>query len=123
VPGYRLSRAAEDQIDAILLKSAKAFGIEAAGRYSLLITTALEAIGNDPELIGSIGIPRLPDIRAYATRLSRTRVQPSHRVGTPRHLVIYQVASDGGAEILGLAHDRMVLSRAARKFIRNVQDP
>jgi hypothetical protein len=36
----------------------------------------------------------------------------------PRHLIVYRLASDGVVEILGLVHDRMVLSRAARRFVR-----
>lgn len=121
--GYRLVRAAEDQIDDILLKSAKAFGIEVAGRYSLMIRTALDAIGDDPGLLGSIETPRLPGIRAYPTRLSRMRVEPSRRIGAPRHTVIYRLGSDGISEVFGLVHDRMVLSREARRLVRNQKLP
>jgi hypothetical protein len=32
--------------------------------------------------------------------------------------LIYRVAADGVVEILGLVHDRMVLSRAARRIAR-----
>lgn len=115
---YRLTIAAEDQIDALLLESAGVYGIEAAGRYGQLILTAMAAVGNDPDLLGSVMVPSLPGIRAYATRLSRARIEPGRRVGAPRYLVIYRQAPDGVVEILGLAHDRMVLSRAARKMVR-----
>jgi hypothetical protein len=37
--------------------------------------------------------------------------------------VIYRVALDGAAEILGLVDDRMVLSRAVRKLVRRAIDP
>ena len=73
-------------------------------------------------MLGSVEVPRLPGIRAYPTRLSRLRVEPSRRVGVPRHLVIYRLASDGVVEILGLVHDRMVLSRAARKIVRDADE-
>lgn len=63
---YRPSQAAEDQIDEILLESARAHGIEAAGRYSLLILVAMTALGDDPRLPGSIDIRRLPGIRRDA---------------------------------------------------------
>ncbi len=58
---YRLERAAEDQIDAILLESARLHGIEAAGRYNLLILAAMAALGDDPRLLGSSEIPQLPE--------------------------------------------------------------
>jgi plasmid stabilization system protein ParE len=60
---YRLTKAAEHQIDAVLLESARTHGIEAAGRYSLLILTAMAALGDDPELVGSSEVPRLRGIR------------------------------------------------------------
>ncbi|MBE7213252.1 MAG: hypothetical protein INR65_19740 [Gluconacetobacter diazotrophicus] len=45
-------------------------------------------------------------------------MEPALRVGAPRHLVIYREAADGVVEVLGLVHDRMVLSRAARFMLR-----
>lgn len=119
---YRLAKAAEHQIDAILLDSTRAHGIEAAGRYGLLILTAMAALGDDPGLAGSSEVPRLSGVRAYPTRLSRAKVGPGQRVGRPRHLVIYRVGSDGVVEVLGLVHDRMVLSRAARKIVRGIDE-
>ncbi len=112
---------AEDQIDDLLLESAGVYSIEAAGRYGQLILTAMAAVGNDPDLLGSIMIPSLHGIRAYAARLSRMRVEPRRRVAAPRHLIVYRQAPDGVVEILGLAHDRMVLSRAARRMIRDAE--
>jgi len=76
------------------------------------------ALDGDPAFVGSVAIPRLAGLRAYPLRLARLRVEPGQRVGTPRHLRIYGVAEDGVVEILGLAHDRMVRSRAARKVAR-----
>ena len=116
---YRLTQAAEDQITVILLASARAHGKEAADRYRLLLRSAMAAVGNDPLLLGSSAIPRLPGIRAYPARLSRRRIEPVHRVRTPRHLIVYRVAPDDVVEILGVVHDRMVLSRAARRAARS----
>jgi len=115
---YRLTGAAEEQIDTLLLASARAFGLEAAGRYGRLILTVLSAVGGEPDLPGSVEVPRLRGIRAYPIRLARRRAEPVHRVAAPRHLVIYRLAEDGVVEILGLVHDRMVLSRAARSIVR-----
>ncbi|WP_203076854.1 hypothetical protein [Falsiroseomonas ponticola] len=67
-------------------------------------------------MIGSAEVPRLPGVLAYPTRLARRRVDPNSRVGRPRHLIIYRVAPDGIVVILGLVHDRMVLSRAAQRM-------
>ena len=115
---YRLTRTAEHQIDALLLDSARNHGLEAAGRYGQLILTAMAALGEEPHLIGSVEVARLPGIRAYPTSLARRRVEPARRVASPRHLVIYRLAADGMVEILALVHDRMVLSRAARRIVR-----
>ena len=115
---YRLARTAEDQIDVLLLDSAREHGLEAAGRYGQLILTAMAVLGEEPYITGSVEVARLPGIRAYPTRLARQRIEPARRVASPRHLVIYRLAVDGVVEILGLVHDRMVLSRAARRIIR-----
>ena len=115
---HRLTRAAEQQIDTLLLDSARNFGLEAASRYSELIRAVMVALGKEQDLIGSVPVPRLEGVRAYPIRLARRRVDPAHRVSNPRHLVLYRVAADGAAEILGLVHDRMVLSRAARRIVR-----
>ncbi len=115
---YRLTETAEDQIDALLLDSARDHGLEAAGRYGQLILTVMADLGEEPQMIGSVEVPRLLGIRAYPTRLARQRVEPARRVAKPRHLVIYRLAADGVVEILGLVHDRMVLSRAARRIVR-----
>lgn len=115
---YRLTRTAEDQIDALLLDSARDHGLEAAGRYGQLILTAMAILGEEPQMIGSVEVPRLSGIRAYPTRLARQRIEPARRVASPRHLVIYRLGADGVVEILGLVHDRMVLSRAVRRIVR-----
>lgn len=115
---YRLTRAAEDQIDALLLDSARNYGLEAAGRYGQLILTAMAALGDDPRMVGSIEVPRLQGILAYPIRLLRRRAEPARRVGSPRHLMVYRVGQDRVVEILGLVHDRMVLSRAAGRIVR-----
>lgn len=65
-----------------------------------------------------VDVARLPGIRAYPARLARQHIESARRVASPRHLVIYRLAADGMVEILGLVHDRMVLSRAARKIVR-----
>jgi plasmid stabilization system protein ParE len=106
------------QIDALLLDSARNHGLEAAGRYGQLIMAVMSALGEEPDMLGSVLVPRLGGVRAYPTRLGRRRVEPARRVATPRHLIVYRLGVDGVVEILGLVHDRMVLSRAARRIVR-----
>ncbi len=119
---YRLAQAAESQIAAILLISAQKHGMDAAGRYELLLREAMVALAADPHRPGSVEIPRLPGVRAYAIRIGRLTGPADLRVGTPRHLLVYRVAADGVVEIIGVVHDRMLLSRAARKALRGVRN-
>jgi toxin ParE1/3/4 len=51
---------------------------------------------------------------AYPLALARRFMPPEERVGRPRHIILYRVAPDGVAEVL--AHDRMLLARAARRW-------
>ena len=120
---HRLTRAAEDRIDATLLESARVHGIEAAGRYGLPILAAMASLGDDPHSPGSREVLRLSGIRAYPIRLSRMRVESARRVRVPRHIIVYRVAADGVVEIPGLVHDRMVLSRAACRAVEDAGEP
>lgn len=119
---YRLTRTAEDQIDAILLDSARNYGLEAAGRYGRLILVVMAALGDESGVLGSVEVPRMAGVRAYPIRLGRRQVEAMRRVAAPCHLIIYRLAADGVVEILGLVHDRMVLSRAARKAVRSAEE-
>ena len=117
--GYRLTRRAEDQADQILLGGADEWGVEAAARYNLLMLAVWTALGTDPDLRGSRPVPRVQGVRAYPLRLGRRLVAlPGERVGKPRHIVLYRLAEDGEVEILGMAHDRMLLSREARRLMK-----
>jgi plasmid stabilization system protein ParE len=115
---YRFAGRAEDRIDEVLLASANRWDITTAARYHRLILAALTAIGDSPALLGSRAIPKLSGLRTYHLRSARNLVDREHRVGEPRHLVIYGVGEDGVVEVLSLAHDRMELTRAARRAQR-----
>jgi toxin ParE1/3/4 len=115
---YRLLGGAEDDIDHILLASARDWGLPAAERYHWLMLTVFAALGATPDPAASRVIARVPGVRAYPLRLGRRLIEPGQRVGHPRHIVVYRVAEDGVVEIMGLAHDRMLLTRAARQMRR-----
>ncbi len=88
----------------ILLRSAREWGFEAAARYDRLIRVVFFA-----------------GVRVYPLRLGRRLVSLEQRVGRPRHLVVYRIGTDGVVEILGLAHDRMLLDRAANRMQREAK--
>jgi hypothetical protein len=117
---YRLAGSAEQQIEDIPFKSARRFGMTAV-RYGLLINAVMVVLGDTPLLVGSDAISGAPGIRIYPLRLGRDLVQPAgQRVRRPRHLVVYRVGPDRVTEILGFAHDRMLLPRAARRMTKAV---
>jgi toxin ParE1/3/4 len=115
---YRRVGHAEDRIDAVLLESARREGVDAAARYNRLIIAAMTAVGGRPALPGSREIPKVAGVRTFHLRSARRLVAREHRVGEPRHLVIYRVAPDGVVERPSLVHDRMLLARAARRARR-----
>lgn len=81
----------------------------------------MAGLGDEPDMPGSVEVPRLAGVRAHPIRLSRRQVEAARRVVAPRHLALYRLAPDGVVEVLGLVHDRMVLSRATRKAIRSAE--
>ncbi len=113
---YRLARSAEDQIDRVLLESASRWGVEAAGRYHRLMLFAFSELASNPGFRGSREIAEVPGVRSLHLRLLTQRFDPRERVQRPRHIVVYSVVADGGVEILGIAHERMILARAARRM-------
>ena len=115
---YRLLGGAEGDIDRILLCSATQWGFEAAGRYDRLMRAVFAAVAAFPALNGS---HEIAGVRVYPLRLGRRLVSFEQRVTRPRHLVVYRVGTDGVVEILGLAHDRMLLDRAARRMQREAK--
>jgi toxin ParE1/3/4 len=115
---YRLLAGADADIDRILLQSAREFGTEAAERYDLLMRAAFAVVGAAPARPGSQEVSSVPGVRVYPLRLGRRLVAQKQRVGRPRHVVVYRLGLDGVVEIIGLAHDRMLLVGAARRMQR-----
>ena len=113
---YRLIRSAEDDIDRIVLAGAAEWGLATAARCNRLTLATFAALGAVPDLRGSRAVPGVAGVRAYHLRPGLKRVEQGGRVGQPRHLVAYRVARDGVVEIIGLAHDRMLLPEAAQRM-------
>jgi toxin ParE1/3/4 len=115
---YRLLEGAEADIDRILRHSAQEWGIDAAVRYDRLMRAVFAAVADVPQRPGSSEVARVAGVRVFPLRLARQLESPEQRVGRPRHLVVYRVAGGGVVDILGIAHDRMLLTRAARRMQR-----
>ena len=113
---YRLLQGAEDDIDLILLKGAGEWGLDASVRYNRLMLAVFAALSASPELRGSKAVPGAEGVRACHLRLGRHLAAAGQRVGQPRHLVVYRIGDDGIVEIIGLAHDRMMLADAALRM-------
>ena len=62
---FRLVGRAEDRIDAVLLESARQWGIDAAARYHQLILAALVTLGDNPTLPGSREFHEFPATSAW----------------------------------------------------------
>jgi toxin ParE1/3/4 len=116
---FRLVGSAEAEVAHIILESAERFGEEAAERYELLILTAFAALGECPARPASREVEGAPGMLVYPLRLARALVERRFRVRKPRHVVVYRVGSDGVVEILGVAHDRMLIERSARRMQRD----
>jgi toxin ParE1/3/4 len=115
---YRLVGQAGGQVTRILTDSARKFGLPAAERYYRLMLAAFAALSDRPIQTASDDALLPPGVRVYPLSLARRLVPLEQRVGRPRHIVLYRVAPDGVVEVLGLAHDRMLLGRAARRMQR-----
>jgi toxin ParE1/3/4 len=115
---YRLLAGAEEDIDRILLRSASEWGVPAAERYHQLMLAVFDAVATTPDTPGSRPVETVAGVCVFPLSLGRRLVDPQQRAGNPRHIVVYRVAKDGVLEIIGLAHDRMLLVRAARRMQR-----
>ena len=107
---------------ALLDESAKRFGEDARDRYATLIQQAMQDVADDPARPGTQTEPAVdPTARFYHIRHSRDRVgNPSSRVRTPRHVLVYEIATDGAAgtiDILGFIPDMIPFDIAMPRFI------
>lgn len=109
---FVLAPAAERDIEAILRWSHEQFGDQARVRYEALLVQAMYDIADDPERFGSQRQPEIADTaRTYHLRHSRNRIGLTHRVGRPRHFLIYRTGADGQVEVGRVLHDCMALAQ------------
>jgi toxin ParE1/3/4 len=101
----RLSDRARRDIDDILAYSLDHYGRDTADRYGLLLTTALQAVGRAPQILGSGFVNRMPGVRTYSIAHSRLRTPGERRVRQPVHKLVYRLANDGVVEILAVVGD------------------
>jgi toxin ParE1/3/4 len=105
---YRLTRAAEFDVESIIRKSTLDFGTEAARRYVRLLLVTFQEIAQNPEIDGS----RQHDMNVslYHLRYSSKRAAVDGiTVRRPRHFVVYRHGSDNSIEIVRVLHDAMDL--------------
>lgn len=116
---YRLSGAAEDDIDNILDWSQSRFDDAGRRRYARLIAQAMHDVAENPQRPGAVWLTvRKGSLGLYHLRYSRRNViDASERVQEPRHTVVFMIANDGIVNILGFLHDRMLRGRALRRML------
>jgi toxin ParE1/3/4 len=111
MPRYRLSRQAEQDIEAILEWTHKEFGEKVRRRYEALLTRAITDVAENPERTGSRARPEIAvGTRTYHLRHSRDRVRKS--IGTihrPRHFLVYRLRDEDQVDIGRVLHDGMDL--------------
>ena len=107
-----LTRAARDDIAAILRASAEGFGPKARERYAALVAMALSDLRRDPRCLGSVERPELAGgTRTYHLRHCRRRsARGGVRVGAPRHLIAYRIEGADIVAVLRVLHDAMELT-------------
>ena len=109
---YRLSAAAQADVQAMLGWTDAQFGESARARYASLLIAALRDVAAQPDRPGSQERPELgPGVRTWHLRLSRNPLTSSlDRVRRPRHFLVYRT-EPGLVLVARVLHDAMELAR------------
>lgn len=99
----RLTAAAEADVRAIFIWTAKHFGTEQARRYRQTIFAALRDLGDGPDAVGT------RDRAELGRNLRSLNVARQGRRG--RHVILFTAAADSRIEIVRVLHDNMDLVR------------
>lgn len=107
---YRLTHAARDDINSILVWSRETFGTEASSRYRALIATAIRDAAARADDAGCVPRPELGQgVFTWHLTQSRTR-SAGGAVRRPRHFLICR--RDDDVLVIGrVLHDAMELRR------------
>lgn len=101
---YRISRAAQLDLVAILTTSREQWGEPARARYAALLAVAMQTVAADPEVIASKDRSDLsPGLRSFHLRFVRGK----RGVRAPVHVLYYRAMRSGVIQILGVLHERM----------------
>jgi len=115
---YRLPSHVEARILALLDAGARNFGQAVTDKYAKLIIQAMEDVADLPDRPGT---KRRQAIDAtalfYHLRYSRHRLPPNARINKPRHILVYQIGTDGVVDILGLIPDMIPEDIALLRFM------
>ena len=105
---------------AILKCSEREFGGAARDRYAALLLRAMRDVADEPTRPDATLDRTIdPGCRFYHIRHSRTRVaNPPGRVGEPCHLLGYEIAADGIADILAIVPDPVPREVAIKRIRR-----
>jgi toxin ParE1/3/4 len=102
---------ARRDIEDILAWTEEDFGPRILNRYAKLSATAIEQIGANPELAGSLERPEISvQCRTYHLFFSRKSAGPGgDRIRQPRHFLLYRVTDCNAVEIGRVLHNSMDL--------------
>jgi toxin ParE1/3/4 len=103
----RLARPAQNDIEDLLAWSELNFGVTARRRYEALLTRALRDLAENP---ARIGVKQRPELgrRVFSYHLFHSRGRTStHKVQSPRHLLLARMGEAGCIDILRVLHDAM----------------
>lgn len=116
---YRLPLHVEARMISLLDDGAARFGQVVRDRYARLIIQAMRDVADKPYRPGVTSELAIDSVALfYHLRHSRMRAgPPNNRIGKPRHILVYEVASDGVVDILGLIPDSMPFDLALARFV------
>lgn len=106
----QLSRAAQNDIKAILRYSLANFGDATMARYQALIAQAIEDIACDPNRIGVRAVPKIEGYYRYHLKMSRSHVG-GQQIHNPSHFIVFRQCDNDVLEITRLLHEHMLIER------------
>jgi toxin ParE1/3/4 len=114
---------------AIRARSEQDFGSAARDRYAARLLQAIHDVADNPTRpVATLDRAIDPTCRFYHIGHSRTRVPtPPGRVGTPRHVLVYEVTADGTVDIIAIVPDPVprdvAIARIRRRGTTSRQRP